>query len=116
MAECAEVLVALGATPREAKPWLYVMLWRLGFEVRPPLYSGLLHRMIHALSLAGFVVTAGRLTNNRETPVLASVAVLLIATSALIPVFGRAAKLTRKKRGLPDWEEIQALAAERIRS
>lgn len=115
MEACADVLVELGATPREAKPWLYRILWRMGLEVRPPLYCGFFHRMIHALSLAGFIVTIGRLTDSREPPVIASMAILLIVTSALIPIFGRAAKLTRKKRNLPDWDQVQALAATRIR-
>lgn len=115
MEACADVLVELGATPREAKPWLYRILWRMGLEVRPPLYCGFFHRMIHALSLAGFIVTIGRLTDSREPPAIASMAILLIVTSALIPIFGRAAKLTRKKRNLPDWDQVQALAATRIR-
>jgi hypothetical protein len=114
MAACAEVLVALGATRREAKPWLYRMFWRMGFDVRPPLYRGFLHRMIHALSLAGFIATAHNLTERHETPVIASVVGLLVMTFAFIPIFGRAAKLTRNKRNLPDWEQVQALATERM--
>jgi hypothetical protein len=114
MAACAEVLVTLGATPREAKPWSYRMLWRIGLEARPPLYGGLLHRMIHALSLAGFIATVASLTDRHETPVIASAAGLLIMTFAFIPIFGRAAKQTRKKRNLPDWEQVQALATERM--
>lgn len=73
MAACAEVLVTLGASPREAKPWLYRMLWLLGCEARPPLYAGSAHRLfLQALPFGALWTLAMRLTVWRhDTPAIA---------------------------------------------
>ncbi len=118
MAACAEVLVELGATPREAKPWLYRLLWRLGLEARPALYAGFLHRLfIQALPFGAIWTLTMRLTVWRhDTPAIAYWVSLAAMTFVMILTSAWAAKRTRRSKNLPDWEQVQALAAERIRS
>lgn len=119
MAACAEVLVSLGATPREVKPWLYRMLWRMGLEARPPLYAGLLQVFfIQGLPFAALWTLFMKLTAWRDDDVpsfalwLSLVVMTLVMTVAPHWAVGR----IRKRKKLPHWDEVQALAAGRIRS
>lgn len=119
MGACADVLVALGATPREAKPWLYRMLWRLGLEARPPLYAGILQGLLlQGIPFAALWTLVMKLTAWRNQDVPAYALGLSLLTMALVMTLTShwALGRTRKRRNLPDWESVQALAAERIRS
>ncbi len=117
MAACAEVLVSLGAKPWEAKPWFYRMLWRMGVEAKPPLYAGHFQRLlIQALPFAGIWTAFMHLTVWRHFSANALIGSFLIMTFITISVDAWMARRSRKGRNLPDWQQVQALAAERIRS
>ena len=113
MAACTEVLVELGATPKEAKPWLYRMLWRLGLEVRPPLYAGLLQRLLIAVGSAAVCWGGWMYLSNWRDPYWN----LLIAFSpflALVPFESRKARTTRRTKKLPEWEVLCTYAADQF--
>jgi hypothetical protein len=119
MEACAELLVRLGATPREAAPWLYRMLWRSGMEARPPLYAGILQGLLlQGIPFAALWTLVMKLTAWRNQDVPAYAFGLSLLTMALVMTLTShwALRRTRKRRNLPDWESVQALAAERIRS
>lgn len=117
MAACAEVMVSLGATPREAEPWLYRRLWKMGCEARPPLYAGLTQRLVlQALPFAAIWTASMYFMFWRHFPAIAIVASFLMMALISILTDTWASNRTRKSKQLPDWTEIQALAAGRIRS
>lgn len=117
MEACAEVLVALGATPQEAKPWFYRMLWRLGLEARPPPYATMLQRFfVHGLPFAALWTLLMNLTawRNQNVPVVALGATFLAMTLVSMLTNHWSVRRARNRRNLPDWEAVQALAAERM--
>jgi len=117
MAACAEVLVALGAMPREAKPWLYRRLWKMGCEAKPPLYAGLTQRLLfQALPFAAIWTASMYFMFWRHFPAIAIVSSFLMMTLISILTDTWASNRTRRSKQLPDWNEILALAAGRIRS
>lgn len=118
MEACADVMVELGATPREAKPWLYRMLWRMGFEARPPLYAGLAQGFfVQGLPFAMLWTVFMCLTAWRGKAVPNYALALGIMVMGLVMTLTShwAMGRTRKRRSLPDWNEIVTLAATRIR-
>ena len=117
MAACAEVLISLGATPWEAKPWFYRMLWRMGVEARPPLYAGHLQRLlIQAVPSAAIWTASMYFLAWRHFQAFALAGSFLLMTLITIPTYAWVARRTRKIKNLPAWPEVQALAAERIES
>ena len=117
MATCAEVMVSLGVTPREAKPWLYRMLWRLGLEARPPPYATMLERFfVQGFPFAALWTLVMKLTawRNQNVPMVALGATFLAMTLVSMLTTHWSLKRTRSRMNLPDWEQVQALAAERM--
>ena len=117
MAACAELLISLGAKPWEAAPWFHRMLWRMGVEARPPLYAGHLQRLlVQGIPFAAIMTASMYFMNRRHFNSTALIGTFLVMTFITISIDAWLAKRTRRSKNLPDWQQVQALAAERIRS
>jgi hypothetical protein len=117
MAACADVLISLGAKPWDTAPWTCRMLWRMGVEARPPLYAGHPQRLVvQAIPFAAIMTAGMYLMNPSHLTSTAVIGTFLVMTFITISIDTWMAKRTRRSMNLPDWRQVQTLAAERIRS